>query len=78
MPSDQMEVMLEAQRLVLEDQARQLAAYQRTVLKLLRLFVHTDVPVAKLQAALAEVGPRKDAATLIAEAVEKGRAHGNA
>lgn len=77
MPSDQLEVMLAAQKLVLADQYRQIAAYQRTVIGLLKLFERTDVPTEAIQAALAEVSPKKDAATLVAEAVE-GAVLGNA
>lgn len=86
----QLEVMVAAQKLVLEDQYRQLAAYQRTVLRLLRLFERTDVPSADIQRALAEIAPaaapaalvasataRTSAADLVAQAVE-GQGGGNA
>jgi hypothetical protein len=74
---EQLEVMVAAQKLVLADQYKQIAAYQRTVLKLLRLFERTDVPTADIQAAMAEVRPAPSAAELVAQAVE-GATHGNA
>lgn len=75
--SEQAEVTVAAQRLVLAEQARQIAAYQRTVIDLLKLFERTDVPIADIQRAMERLSPPKDAATLVAEAVE-GATCGNA